>query len=206
MVIKMRSGKKFIIIVIAAALVISAFNLIRVSMDEEMEIYEKTLRLHIPANSDSEEDQALKLQVRDAVIELLREPLADCKTKEDAVRVANEMSEDIERVSDRVISENGKDYKAQVTITEEYYPRRQYEGISLPAGNYTSVKIELGEADGQNWWCVLFPQVCTQTARADEVLADVGFTANQIRLLTEQEDCEYVVKFKLLEIIESIFG
>lgn len=202
----MKSGKKFIIIVIAAALIISAVNLMRVSMEEEMEIYEKTLRLHIPANSDSEEDQALKLKVRDAVIELLREPLAGCKTKDDAVRVANEMSEDIERVSDKVISENGKDYKAQVTITEEYYPRRQYEGISLPAGNYTSVKIELGEADGHNWWCVLFPQVCTQTACADEILAEVGFTANQIRLLTKQEDCEYVVKFKLLEIIESIFG
>lgn len=202
----MKSGKKFIIIVIAAALVISAVNLMRTSMSEEMEIYEKTLRLHIPANSDSEEDQALKLQVRDAVIELLREPLAECKTKEDAVKVAYEMSDEIERVSDEVISDNGKDYKAHVTITEEYYPRRQYEGISLPAGNYTSVKIELGEADGQNWWCVLFPQVCTQTASADEVLAEVGFTANQIRLLTEQEDCEYVVKFKLLEIIESIFG
>ncbi len=202
----MKSGKKFVILVVAVALVVSVFNFIRMSMDEEMEIYEKTLRLHIPANSDSKEDQELKLQVRDAVIELLKDPLSECKTKEDAVRVAEEMSDEIERVSDEVINENGKNYKATVTITEEYYPRRQYEGISLPAGNYTSVKIELGEAEGQNWWCVLFPQVCTQTASADEVLAEVGFTANQIRLLTDQEDCEYVVKFKLLEIIEGIFG
>ena len=202
----MKSGKKFVILVVAVALVVSVFNFIRMSMDEEMEIYEKTLRLHIPANSDSKEDQELKLQVRDAVIELLKDPLSECKTKEDAVRVAAEMSDEIERVSDEVINENGKNYKATVTITEEYYPRRQYEGISLPAGNYTSVKIELGEAEGQNWWCVLFPQVCTQTASADEVLAEVGFTANQIRLLTDQEDCEYVVKFKLLEIIEGIFG
>ena len=202
----MKSGKKFVILVVAVALVVSVFNFIRMCMDEEMEIYEKTLRLHIPANSDSKEDQELKLQVRDAVIELLKDPLSECKTKEDAVRVAEEMSDEIERVSDEVINENGKNYKATVTITEEYYPRRQYEGISLPAGNYTSVKIELGEAEGQNWWCVLFPQVCTQTASADEVLAEVGFTANQIRLLTDQEDCEYVVKFKLLEIIEGIFG
>ena len=202
----MKSGKKFVILVVAVALVVSVFNFIRMSMDEEMEIYEKTLRLHIPANSDSKEDQELKLQVRDAVIELLKDPLSECKTKEDAVRVAEEMSDEIERVSDEVINENGKNYKATVTITEEYYPRRQYEGISLAAGNYTSVKIEIGEKEGQNWWCVLFPQVCTQTASADEVLAEVGFTANQIRLLTDQEDREYVVKFKLLEIIEGIFG
>lgn len=202
----MKSNKFFICVVLMVALVIAGFNCVRAIYGEELEIYNKTLRLHIPANSDGEEDQELKLKVRDAVIELLKKPLSQCETKEDAVRVANDMKSEIERVSDRVISDNGRDYKAVVAITEEYYPRREYEGITLPAGTYTSVKIELGKADGKNWWCVLFPQVCTGTARADEVLADVGFTAKQIRFLTDGEECEYVVKFKILEILESIFG
>ncbi|MBQ9117414.1 MAG: stage II sporulation protein R, partial [Clostridia bacterium] len=78
--------------------------------------------------------------------------------------------------------------------------------ITLPAGQYASLKIELGKAEGKNWWCVLFPQVCVGCARPAEALAEVGFTANQIKLLTEQEEHEYVVKFKLLEIVEGIFG
>ena len=98
----------------------------------------------------------------------------------------------------------GYDYLASVSVVREHYPEKTYGDITLPAGNYASLKIELGKADGQNWWCVLFPQVCVGTAKPSEALADVGFTANQIRILTEQEDYEYVVKFKLLEVISSL--
>ena len=98
------------------------------------------------------------------------------------------------------------DYTSTVSVVRENYPTRDYEGISLPAGEYTSLKIELGKAQGQNWWCVLFPQVCVGSAKPTEVLSEVGFTPNQIKLLTEHDDYEYVVKFKLLEIIEGIFG
>ncbi len=202
----MKKNWIFIFSVIIGALALALIGSLRAEISEDMEIYEKTLRLHIPANSDSEEDQALKLKVRDAVIEVMREPLSDCKTKEAATEVAKRMTPVIKSAADRVIAENGKSYTATVTVTEEYYPKKEYEGITLPAGTYTSLKIELGEADGKNWWCVLFPQVCTGTAEAKTVLAEVGFTANQIRLLTEQESGEYTVKFKIVEIIEKLFG
>ena len=176
------------------------------AMREEREVYDKTLRLHIPADSNDEADQAVKLKVRDAVIALLEKPLSKCETKEDSVRIIQNMSEEISQTANNVLISNDFEYKANVSLTEEYYPRRSYDGFTLPAGIYTSLKIELGEAEGENWWCVLFPQVCIGSAKPEETLKEVGFTANQIRLLTEQEETEYVVKFKIVEILESIFG
>ncbi len=175
------------------------------SLDEEMEIYDKTLRLHIPANSDSAEDQAVKLKVRDAIIKYLEEPLSGCKTKDEAAQKVQSLTNEISKEANKVLKANGMDYTAMASVTVENYPRRDYEGISLPAGDYTSLKIELGEAEGQNWWCVLFPQVCVGSAKPAEALAEVGFTPNQIRLLTKHEDYEYVVKFKLVEILENLF-
>ena len=201
-----RKNTVFVLGAVLCALILAIFGSLRTEISEDMEIYDKTLRLHIPANSDSAEDQALKLKVRDAVIDLLKAPLSKCGTKEDAEAVALRLVPAIKKTAEQVISENGKNYKATVTLTEEYYPKKEYDGITLPAGNYSSLKIELGEADGQNWWCVLFPQVCTGTAKPKETLAEVGFTSNQIRLLTEQESGEYTVKFKIVEIIERLFG
>jgi len=191
----------FVLIIVCLGLLIGCS-----AMREEREIYDKTLRLHIPADSNSEANQAVKLKVRDAVIDLLEEPLSGCKNKAESVKIIQDMSDIISETANNVLLSNNFDYKATVTLTEEYYPRRSYEGFTLPAGTYTSLKIELGEAEGKNWWCVLFPQVCIGSAKPEETLAEVGFTANQIRLLTEQEETEYVVKFKIVEILESIFG
>ena len=177
------------------------------TVSEYSDIYDKTLRLHIPANSDSEIDQSVKLKVRDAVTEVLKEPLSECKSRGEAVDVVLDMKDELTSVANATLRENGVDYTANISVTEEYYPRREYEGITLPAGKYASVKIELGKADGQNWWCVLFPQVCTGTAsNVGETLADVGFTANQIKLLTKYEDEGYTVKFKILEVFSYFLG
>lgn len=184
----------------------AAYAIAKEQLSEEMEIYEKTLRLHVPANSDSSADQEVKLKVRDAVINYLAEPMANCKTKDEAVNKIQVLTSNISLVANNVLIENGFDYKARVSVVKENYPTRDYEGISLPAGEYTSLKIELGKAEGQNWWCVLFPQVCVGTSKPAEALAEVGFTPNQIRLLTDKDEGEYVVKFKLLEIFEGIFG
>lgn len=197
----------FLIAVVAVALCMAVISGLKGSVSEYTEIYGKTLRLHIPANSDSEQDQAVKLKVRDAITEALSEPLSGCKSKEEAVEVINGMRDELTATADRTLAENGMDYTARISVTEEYYPRREYEGIALPAGTYTSVKIELGKASGRNWWCVLFPQVCTSTAsNVGETLASVGFTADQIKLLTEYEDEGYAVKFKILEVISSLFS
>ena len=199
-------NKIFILSVMIGALFIAVFTSLKSEISEDLQIYEKTLRLHIPANSDDAEDQALKLKVRDAVLEMLSAPLSECKTKTEATDTVKDLVSEIKKKADKVIKENGASYVATVSVTEEYYPKKEYDGITLPAGNYTSLKIELGEAEGKNWWCVLFPQICTGTAEARETLAEVGFTANQIRLLTEQESGEYTVKLKIVEIIEKLFG
>lgn len=192
-----KAGGIFILAVILVALCMAIIG----TVSEYSDIYDKTLRLHIPANSDSEIDQSVKLKVRDTVTEVLKEPLSECKSREEAVDVVLDMKDELTSVANATLRENGVDYTANISVTEEYYPRREYEGITLPAGKYASVKIELGKADGQNWWCVLFPQVCTGTAsNVGETLADVGFTANQIKLLTKYEDEGYTVKFKILEI------
>ncbi len=199
--------KKFLSIFAACTIIFfAAYGIVRTSLHEEMEIYDKTLRLHVPANSDSDVDQAVKLKVRDAVIDYLKKPLADCKTKEEAVEKVQSLTDEISKEANKVLKANGMDYTSKVSVVKEEYPRRDYEDISLPAGVYTSLKIELGKAEGQNWWCVLFPQVCIGSAKPTETLAEVGFTPNQIRLLTKHEDYEYVVKFKLVEIVQSIFG
>ncbi len=184
----------------------AAYVIAKEQLSEELEIYEKTLRLHMPANSNSSADQEVKLKVRDAVINYLAEPLSKCTTKDEAVNKVQYLSNNITLVANNILKENGFDYTAKVSVVKEEYPTRDYEGISLPAGKYTSLKIELGKAEGQNWWCVLFPQVCIGTSKPAEALAEVGFTPNQIRLLTEGDEGEYVVKFKLLEIFEGIFG
>ena len=202
----MKKNVIFIVSVIFGAMLLSIFGGLRAEISEDLEIYEKTLRLHIPANSDSTEDQQLKLQIKDAVLELLKAPLSECKTKEDAEAVVKRLAPTIKNTAERIINENGKSYSTSITLTEEYYPKKEYDGITLPAGTYSSIKIELGNADGKNWWCVLFPQVCTGTARAEETLSEVGFTSNQIHLLTDQEKGEYKVKFKIVEIIKGLFG
>ncbi len=197
----------FLAAVTLIAICMAVIGMVKGSVSEYAEIYDKTLRLHIPANSDSESDQAVKLKVRDALTEMLKEPLSDCKDRDEAVAVIESMKEEITAEANETLKKNGMDYLAKVSVTEEYYPRREYEGIALPAGTYTSVKVELGRAEGHNWWCVLFPQVCTGTAsNVGETLANVGFTANQIKLLTEYEDEGYAVKFKILEVISELFS
>ena len=199
--------KKILPILLSLTLILfSAAFITKNALSEEMEIYDKTLRLHIPANSDSADDQAVKLLVRNAVINYLNGPLSECKTKDESVKKVQSLTKEITQVANHVLKANNKSYTARVSVVNEHYPQKAYDGLTLPAGTYTSLKIELGNASGQNWWCVLFPQVCIGTAKPEEALAQVGFTPNQIRVLTDQEDYHYVVKFKLLEVMKSIFG
>ena len=159
------------------------------------------------ANSDSEEDQKLKLDVRDAVILRISDDLSLCKTKEEAEKVIMENKEELEETANRILIDAGKEPTAKLTLTKEQYPERTYGNLTLPAGEYSSVRILLGEAEGQNWWCVLFPQVCTETATpVEETLAQAGFTSAQIRLLTDQEKPTYKIKFKVEELFGSLFS
>ena len=201
------NSRKPIIIALCIAVAFAILSIIVRNISEESEIYGKTLRLHVLANSDSEEDQNLKLAVKDAVILRVSENLSLCNTKEEAEKVIVENKEELEETANRILVSAGKEPTARLTLTREQYPERTYGSLTLPAGEYSSVRILLGEAEGQNWWCVLFPQVCTETATpVEETLAQAGFTSAQIRLLTDQEKPTYKIKFKVVELFGSLFA
>ena len=115
------------------------------------EIRSETLRLHIIANSDSEEDQSLKLKVRDAVLDATGELFAEVSGKTEAVSAAKYSSDDIKAIAEKVIAEEGFDYSVQVEVTEMWFETRSYEGFALPAGDYDAVRIIIGNGEGTNW-------------------------------------------------------
>jgi len=193
-------------IVLCIATVAAIFLLIG-ETKKNGEVYEKTLRLHVLANSDTEEDQKLKLAVKDAVILHISAEMNQCKSKEEAESYIAQNKEKIEEVAYAAVVANGGNYTVNLTVTKEHYPRKTYGEVTLPAGEYSSVRIHLGEAEGQNWWCVLFPQVCTDTATpAEERLSQAGFSSAQIRLLTGEEKPEYKFKLKILELLSALIA
>lgn len=114
------------------------------------------IRLHVVANSDTPQDQALKLKVRNEIVKFMEGQ----ENLEDARAYINENIDVIEEISNRVIRENGFDYPAYARLKVSYIPEKSYEDLTLPAGSYEALKVTLGRGDGQNWWCVIFPQLC----------------------------------------------
>lgn len=172
---------------------------------EECGVYDSTVRLHVLANSDSEEDQRVKLLVRDAVLKHISS--YEAKTKEEALLSISANREEICEIAKNVLSENGMSCDVSLEIGKEQYPERYYEDFSLPAGEYTSVRILIGEGKGQNWWCVLFPPMCTAYAMSPEgeEYISVGLSKDQYNMITGASG-EYKVKFKLLEIAQEAMG
>ena len=118
------------------------------------------LRVHIRANSNSEEDQAVKYKVRDRVVEYLTPVVAECETKEEAMQKIGAHLSGAAAVADRVLRENGYDYGARASLRKEEFPTRVYENVTLQAGVYDALILELGSGKGDNWWCVVYPPLC----------------------------------------------
>ena len=169
-------------------------------------IYDNTVRLHVLANSDSEHDQEVKLIVRDAVLKEVSTLLQNAETPDDAVSVLTNHLDSIRLVCGDVLAELGEDLTVTVMLSEEKYPTRHYETMSLPAGTYKSLRIMLGAAEGQNWWCVLYPALCTNVAKTEASLTKTGFSQEQIEVLTNGESPKYKIKFKILEIFGENFS
>ena len=174
---------------------------------EEM-IYDEVIRLHVLANSDTEEDQTLKLKVRDGILAEAGEMLSGCEDRETALKIISDESgiNKLEAAAAEVIAREGYSYPVKVTVSEEKYPRKNYESLCFPAGTYTSLRVQIGDAVGQNWWCVLFPQLCLGAATRDnrDAFIEVGFTPEQYKIVTDTDEPEYEVRFKILEIIEGL--
>jgi len=124
------------------------------------DLSEAVFRLHVIANSDSKEDQSLKLKVRDSLLNYMNDICSNCSTKEEAVSLAQTHKNDFEQIAKSTIAENGFNYSVKINIDNFYFPTKNYGDISLPAGLYDALRVEIGEAKGQNWWCVMFPSLC----------------------------------------------
>lgn len=195
----MRIILSFTISVLVAATLLSVMP-----VHGEDAIYDDVLRLHVIAESDSDEDQALKLKVRDAVLECVTDSVSGCESFEEAYKAVSLIQDDIVVATQNCVYANGSDCVVSLALGKENYPRRDYGDVVLPAGNYPSLRIILGEGAGKNWWCVLFPTVCVRFADAgmDEYLA-AGFTPEEYRIITGSEG-KLKVRFRLLEILSEL--
>lgn len=200
--------KKFYVAIVVLLVTLMALSFLPVH--GEREVYDTVVRLHVLANSDTEEDQALKLMVRDGVLEAAAPLVEGCTTQAEAVEALTAHLNDLEAAALAVIESEGYDYPVTVLLGEEDYPTRTYESCAFPAGTYVSLRVLIGEGEGQNWWCCLFPPLCLSAATAkqdnEDAFIQVGLTKDQYGIITETGKTKYKVRFKLLEVLEDWFG
>ncbi len=171
----------------------------------QQQLSDKVLRLHVLANSDSEADQALKRKVRDSVLETASAILADCPDRETAEqRLSAALPEIEDAARARIAAEGGKQ-----TVTAELrptvFPTREYEDFTLPAGEYLALRVVLGEGEGHNWWCVVFPPLCAETTSSlSQTAMAAGLTEEEVALITESDG--YQLKFKAVELWEKLMA
>ena len=193
-------------LILAVALVAGLFPI-----HGEEEIYDTVVRLHVLANSDSDEDQALKLKVRDRIIELVEPAVKNCSSQSEAIASIGGIMDELEIAALEVVESEGYSYDVSIIIGEEYYPTKSYETCAFPSGEYVSLRVCIGNAEGQNWWCCLFPPLCLAAAtdnsdeENEDAFASVGLTAEQYKIITESDKPKYKVRFKILETIQGIF-
>ncbi len=177
--------------------------LLLLPMQNGENLYDSVIRIHVLANSDSREDQERKLAVRDEILNYTRTRLTLGKTREEAKAVLEENLDKLEQVAKQSLEKSGSDHRVKVIIGEEYYPTREYETLSLPAGTYLSLQVQIGEAKGKNWWCVLFPPLClSSSVEVEDALAGAGMAEENVATVTGKEPA-WRVRFKLLELFQK---
>lgn len=186
---------------IAIALVISILSSFFGFAAECNNVRSEVVRLHILANSDSEEDQTVKLKVRDALLGSGEKLFSGETDRENAERILNENRENIIKIINNVLKENGFDYKGNMYLVEEYFETREYDGFVMPAGEYKALKIILGEGKGHNWWCVMFPPLCIPSA-SQKTNTEIILGENGAEIISSP--VKYEMRFKIVEIIEEL--
>lgn len=161
---------------------------------QQLMLSQKLIRLHVVANSDSDYDQRLKLDVRDAVLRVTEK--AGC------IEELAALLPEVQKSAEQCLHAHGSDHSVAVTLQREVFPTRAYDAFSLPAGPYTALRVTIGAGEGENWWCVAFPSICLCTAaEIEEVAVAAGFSQKEFRLITEDG---YVLRFKALELIQDL--
>ena len=198
----------FLLIVLISFIILSAYSYAS-AINEDLS--NNVFRLHVIANSDSKEDQDLKYKVRDKLIEYMKSLTTNISSKEEVIKIANNHISDFESIAKEVITENGFDYDVKVEIGNFSFPTKQYGDISFPAGFYDALKVEIGNAKGQNWWCVMFPPLCFVDVtsgivpeESKENLQD-NLGEEEYDIISNTEDSEIVnFKFKIVEYFENL--
>ena len=186
--------------ILMATLLIAA-----IPTDAEAGIYEDTIRLHILAESDEVADQELKIAVRDEILLEYGSLLRSAGSFKAAEELGRSLLPEIENTAEKIIKEHGFNYGVEATMTTEWYETRDYEDFSLPCGIYSSLRIIIGDGKGKNWWCVMYPPLCTEfateNAPADDGLID--YSREELMLI---QNGKYNVKFKILEDLSRVFA
>ena len=197
-----------ILLLLAVFVFISAFSYANTVSDE---IADSVFRLHVIANSDSDEDQNLKYKVRDALIEYMNSICSNTTTKEEAINIAKAHIDAFYDIANNVIEENGFSYPVNIEIGEFDFPTKTYGDVSLPAGTYDALEVKIGEAVGQNWWCVMFPTLCFVDVSSGIVPDDSkeqleeSMPEEDYDLITKSDDSSDVhFKFKIVELFENL--
>lgn len=178
------------------------------SINIQNSIAKEIIRFHVLANSDSLEDQALKLKVKNGIINMLSNELDNSKSKSETKEMLIKNIPNIKERALEIIKENGYNYPVSVSISNSYFPTKVYGDVSLPAGEYEALKIEIGNAKGQNWWCVMFPPLCFVDVNVEEIpekdknlFKDI-LTEEEYTLISKEENKDKVnvkIKFKIVE-------
>lgn len=187
---------------LVAALIAAAMSISAVALQRQQNaLSEKLIRLHVVANSDSDYDQKVKLMVRDAVLQAL-EP--DLQKAEEPEAIIEEKLPVLKDIAEKVLKEQNLNMPVSVGLGYERFPTRVYDTFALPAGVYHSLRVTIGAGEGRNWWCVVFPAICLPAAGdMEEAAVEAGLTGEEIGLITEA-DGRYVVKFKILEMLQEL--
>lgn len=195
-----------LIILLGIYIFISAFSYVT-SVSSELE--DSIFRLHVIANSDSKEDQNLKYIVRDKLIEYMNSISLDAKNKEKAMQIAKEHINDFEKVAKQTIIDNGYNYDVQVEIGNFSFPTKTYGDISIPAGLYDALRVKIGEANGQNWWCVMFPPLCFVNVSSGIVpdeskkVLENELSEEEYSIISDTNSKEVKFKFKIIELFQN---
>lgn len=204
----------FSLITLLSLMTMTIYGEVSKLKDVSVDYKEKLIRFHVLANSDSKEDQDLKLEVRNAIVEYLRPELEKSKDIIESEKIIESKYNEIEEVARKVIIKNGYDYNVSVNLEYTNFPTKQYSNIVLPAGEYKALRVIIGEGEGQNWWCVMFPPLCFVDEKAyiddktDKKLREI-LSEEEYDLIASNNDNEITrvkVKFKMVEILNNIFN
>jgi stage II sporulation protein R len=204
---RLKIGRIFVILILLSLFIlISAISYVDAVSNN---IADSVFRLHVIANSDSKEDQELKLKVRDELLSYMNIISKDSANKQEAMQIANEHKEEFTQIAEKVIKENGYNYTVNVQVGKADFPTKYYGDITLPAGTYDALKVQIGEAKGQNWWCVMFPPLCFVDVSTGIVPDNSkqelkqSLDNEEYDLISKTDDNEILFKFKIVELFQN---